>query len=44
MLEEARPLLVLLELIHDIVTMPFNISQEEFKKLIANSYRSAKID
>lgn len=43
-LEEARQLLVLLELIHDIVTMPVNISPEEFRKIIGNSYRSAKID
>lgn len=43
-LEEARQLLVLLELIHDIVTMPANISPEEFRKIIGSSYRSARID
>lgn len=43
-LEEARPLLILLELIHDIVTMIPNPTQDHFRKVIGNSFRSSKID
>jgi hypothetical protein len=43
-LEEARPLLVLLELVHDLVTMIPNPTQEYFRKVISGSLRSAKID
>lgn len=43
-LEEARPLLVLLELVHDLVTMIPNPTQEHFRKVISASLRSAKID
>lgn len=43
-LEEARPVLILLELVHDVVTMPANVSHEEFRKVIGSSFRSANID
>lgn len=43
-LEEARPLLVLLELILDLTTMPPKVSQEEFKRIIGQSFREARID
>lgn len=43
-LEEARPLLVLLELVLDLVTMIPNPTQEYFRKVISGSLRSAKID
>jgi hypothetical protein len=40
-LEEARELLVLLELVHDVITMKPNCVRDEFKKIIvAGSCRS----
>lgn len=43
-LEEARQLLILLELVHDLVTMPVNCTSEEFRKVMGYSDRSRKID
>ena len=43
-LEEARPLLVLLELIHDVSTQKEVSNFESLSESIGNSFRSQKIE
>ena len=38
-LEDARPILILLELVHDLIILPENYEMEHFKKVMSESFR-----
>lgn len=43
-LEDARPLLVLLELVHDLITLPEDHTPEQLEQAMAGSLREHTID